>query len=294
MKQYLEWVVRHNRWVFGFCVLVTLFLGFQIKNLTIELDPDKNLPQDHPYIVTSNTVKKVFGSNFILAVGITATHGDIYQKPIIDTILSLTKEINRIPGINAYNSIGLGSKKAKNIKGNESGLSVKPMIDSNLDYKIKENQDLIRKAVASNPIYASVLVSADHQTTTINLEIDAETKQFDPIVSQIEELLKKYESEHVSFHLGGLPYFLSWLERYSSRMAVFFPIAILIIGILHYEAFRTHQGLILPLITAVFAVVWGLGMISLTGIPLDVFNATTPILILAVAAGHAVQILKRY
>lgn len=31
-----------------------------------------------------------------------------------------------------------------------------------------------------------------------------------------------------------------------------------------------------------------------SGIPLDVFNATTPILILAIAAGHAVQMLKRY
>ena len=30
------------------------------------------------------------------------------------------------------------------------------------------------------------------------------------------------------------------------------------------------------------------------GVPMDTFNATTPILILAVAAGHAVQILKRY
>ncbi|HXI20761.1 MAG TPA: outer membrane lipoprotein-sorting protein, partial [Gemmatimonadales bacterium] len=41
-------------------------------------------------------------------------------------------------------------------------------------------------------------------------------------------------------------------------------------------------------------VVWGLGAMGAAGVPMDVFNATTPILILAVAAGHAVQILKRY
>ena len=31
-----------------------------------------------------------------------------------------------------------------------------------------------------------------------------------------------------------------------------------------------------------------------SGIPMDVFNSATPILILAVATGHAVQMLKRY
>jgi len=36
------------------------------------------------------------------------------------------------------------------------------------------------------------------------------------------------------------------------------------------------------------------GLMGMLRIPLDPFNTTTPILILAVAAGHAVQILKRY
>jgi GAF domain-containing protein len=37
-----------------------------------------------------------------------------------------------------------------------------------------------------------------------------------------------------------------------------------------------------------------MGLMGWLGVPLDPFNTTTPILILAVAAGHAVQILKRY
>src|SRR5205823_2130574 len=55
-----------------------------------------------------------------------------------------------------------------------------------------------------------------------------------------------------------------------------------------------RQGFILPLVTAMFSVTWGLGFMGALGFPLDIFNAPTPILILAVAAGHAVQLLKRY
>ena len=77
-------------------------------------------------------------------------------------------------------------------------------------------------------------------------------------------------------------------------MVFLFPIAILILGLVLFEAFRTKQGLILPLVTACLAVAWGVGVMGASGIPMDVFNSATPILILAVATGHAVQMLKRY
>ncbi|MFH4117658.1 hypothetical protein WAI56_19555, partial [Acinetobacter baumannii] len=38
----------------------------------------------------------------------------------------------------------------------------------------------------------------------------------------------------------------------------------------------------------------GMGMMGLFKQPMDIFNSPTPILILAIAAGHAVQLLKRY
>jgi predicted RND superfamily exporter protein len=87
---------------------------------------------------------------------------------------------------------------------------------------------------------------------------------------------------------------LSQLSAYSSRMAYLFPIALLVIGLVHYDAFRTFQGLFLPLLTALLAVLWSLGLMGLLGVPLDPLNTTTAVLILAVAAGHAVQVLKRF
>ena len=93
---------------------------------------------------------------------------------------------------------------------------------------------------------------------------------------------------------SGAPVFFAQVERFAQRMGLLFPIALIIIGLIHFEAFRSIQGLVLPLVTAVLAVVWGLGIMGTANVPMDAFNATTPILILAVAAGHAVQILKRY
>ena len=77
-------------------------------------------------------------------------------------------------------------------------------------------------------------------------------------------------------------------------MAILLPVAVVVLALVLFQAFRSRQGLVLPLLTGILAVIWGVGTMGATGVPMDVFNATTPILILAVATGHAVQMLKRY
>src|SRR5258708_38558414 len=54
------------------------------------------------------------------------------------------------------------------------------------------------------------------------------------------------------------------------------------------------EALLLGLVSAFIAVIWAFSSRGLLKQPMEVFNATTPILILAIAAGHAVQVLKRY
>jgi predicted RND superfamily exporter protein len=110
----------------------------------------------------------------------------------------------------------------------------------------------------------------------------------------IEDVLARESDGTFTSHLSGPAIFVAWLARYSARMFLFFPLAFVVIGLVHYEAFRTLQAMFLPLLTAMLAMLWSLGLLGCLGVSLDPFNVTTPILILAVAAGHAVQMLKRF
>jgi predicted RND superfamily exporter protein len=64
--------------------------------------------------------------------------------------------------------------------------------------------------------------------------------------------------------------------------------------LVQFWSFRSVQGMLLPMVTGILSVLWSLGLMGLLGVHLDPLNTTTPILVLAVAAGHAIQILKRY
>ncbi len=115
------------------------------------------------------------------------------------------------------------------------------------------------------------------------------------ILCQLQDIIDRHLDEDHEIYLGGMPVVLTYFEADAWQMiVVLFPLAVLIIGILHYLAFRTWQGLVIPLVTSILAVIWAMGIMGMTGTPLDPWNSMTPILILAIAAGHSVQILKRY
>ncbi|MBI5192670.1 MAG: MMPL family transporter [Nitrospirae bacterium] len=115
------------------------------------------------------------------------------------------------------------------------------------------------------------------------------------IHKKILEIVDKYKDANTDIYVGGLPIALSFLEADSLRMTKYvYPLALIVIMIVLYFAFQSIQGMILPIVCALLSVVWAVGLMGVFKIALDPWNMMTPILILAVAAGHSVQILKRY
>src|SRR5574341_826390 len=110
----------------------------------------------------------------------------------------------------------------------------------------------------------------------------------------LQEATARVAGDDVDIHFGGLPIALSYLDADSKRIVYLFPIALVVMMGVLYWAFRSVQGVTLPLATALMSVVWALGLMGVFRIAMDPFNTMTPILIMAIAAGHAIQILKRY
>lgn len=292
MKRWIESVVKYRRAVLIATLLVTGFFISQLGGLSVIIDPDSTLPQSHPYIATGNEVEAIFGNKFTAVVGITAKQGDIFQKDILEKVKNITTGILNAEGVVKSNVMSLAARKAKDISGNAEGMVVRPLMEK--VPQTEEEMQQLRKAIGANPAYDNLLVSKDGKTTQIVAEFKRLPGGMKAVENSVREIVKPELDGSVEIAIGGLPVFLSQLEKYSERMGFLFPIAVLIIGLIHYEAFRTVQALILPLVTALISVIWAVGALALMKQPMDVFNASTPILILAIAAGHAVQILKRY
>lgn len=292
MKKYLEQIIQYRWLVIALTLLLTGLAIHQARNLRIIIDPNTMLPQNHPYIDTSNRVEKLFGSKDIAIIGITPKTGDVFQPEVLRKVQKVTTALMQSPGVIKENLLSLTARRAKNIIGTAEGMEVRPLIT--IIPETPQQMAALRQAIKNNPAYINSIISQDERTAVIVVPFKNGKGGFRGMMETANKALDSVRDDTVDIAIGGLPSFLSRIEIYSERMGILLPLAILLVGLILFEAFRSFQGMILPLITAILAVAWGVGTMGAVGVPMDVFNATTPILILAVAAGHAVQLLKRY
>jgi len=293
---------------------VTLFCLFQFRSLQTELDPKLILPQDHPYIQANNKIERLFGGGRVVVVGVVSKNGTVFTPETLAKIDRITEEIKKVPGVIPDNVLSIASRRIKHLKFNEQGFNVERLMPE--VPATQEQADAIRQRLFANPLYVGSLVSSDGSAAAIVIDIqEKETSRKKGEISEAEQavieekmvsdlaiydrlksIADREKDANTSIHLGGLPVALAFLEKDTTIMNWWvFPIAFFVIMLIHYLSFRTFQGMIIPPVTALLSVVWAMGLISLTGMRLDLWTkGLTPILIVAMAAGHSVQILRRF
>jgi len=294
LRSYAEKIVAIPITTILVVVGVTAALLSRMGSLQLDMDPNLWAPQTHPYIQATNELDRVFGGRNVTLIGIVPKHGDVYQPAVLGKIQRIQHAIEELPQAVRHNIISLGARKIKRINGTPDGMEVREMME-----KIPESAAEIaqlRAAVASLPIYIDSLVSRDGRAAAVvaDFKIDEVKPNYTAIMEQIRPIVDRERDSQVDIYLGGQPVMLFWFESHMMKMPLFFGAALLIVMLIQLWSFGSVQGMLLPTLTALLSVIWGLGLMGLLGAHMDPMNTTTPILVMAVAAGHAIQILKRY
>ena len=293
-ESYTKLVLRHRVATIVSVVVITVGLGWAATWLHVEVDPDKQGPQGHPYIEALNDLYRTFGDKNLVVVGLFPRDGRVFTPAFLSKIDEVTRRLSRVPGANPSLIRSLASPEVKDIRAADGGIEVRPVMGT--VPSTQEEAEAVRERISGNDDFVGTLVSYDGTAAVVqaSFELTPATPDYQALHQAIRKELDSAVDDSFDYRLSGLVIFLSELSALSGRMVFLFPIALLVIALMHYDAFRTAQGLMLPIVTAVLAVIWSVGLMGLFGISLDPLNTTTPILILAVAAGHAVQVLKRF
>lgn len=292
MKRYISFVVRHPVAVVVGVLLATAFLATQVRHVHLEIRRRAALPQHHKYVDIQNRITDLFGGEAAVVIGLVATSGDIYTPEMLGKVQRITQRLQKTRGIIETSLFSLSGPYVKAVlPGADNQMDVKPLLPEGT-LTAQTVADL-RRNVEDDRLFRGNLVSEDGTATVILAEFDDRITDV-AIADRIEAIVAPERDDTVIVALAGAPILRHWLTQYTRMIAVLFPVAVLVIGLIHYEAFRTMQAMLLPLVTALLSVFWALGIMGLSGEPMDTWSAITPVVILAVAAGHAVQILKRF
>ena len=294
LRRYVTSLVGRPKTVIAAVLAVTLILGFFMTRLRVMLDVDSQIPPGHPLVVVGQRVEKLFGGKYITVIGFYPSSGTVFTPKILAKVKRVTLAVEALPGVKKGTVLSLMSARVKDIHSTDEALEITP-----LSTKVPETEAEIatfREKVRANAFLTSLFVSDDGRATSVLVDFDDFEKAggAKDLCGKLEAIVGPEREADLEILPAGAATALHWLMVYVRRVALLFVLALSMIGYLHYRAFRTLQGMFVPLVTAIMGVIWALGLMGLIGAPMDPWNIMTPILILAIGAGHSVQILKRY
>jgi hydrophobe/amphiphile efflux-3 (HAE3) family protein len=284
-------VVERPRLTILLVLIVTGLLAAQLRHLRLEVKVSDEVPENHPYTRIDRRIQALFHAEQTSLLALRVRHGDIFNAATLARIQRMTEAVERLPGVVPSSVLSIAAERAKVLLPGPDGLQIVPLLQ-----RIPQDEAglrELRERTFSYPMYVGNLVTPDATGATILADF-GEKVSVKEATAALEEIAARERDANTEIYVGGQGPALAALQQATERMLPLFVVAILVIAVVHYEAFRTVQAVILPLATAALSVVWSMGLLGVLGFQVTPWTALTAILVLAVAAGHAVQILKRY
>ncbi|HTF33559.1 MAG TPA: MMPL family transporter [Myxococcota bacterium] len=291
MKRFAEFVVSRPRLVVGIMLLFTAVLATELRHVTTQVRLRDLMPRGHAYMAIDDRLSALFGAEqtSLLAIGVQS--GDVFTSDMLRRIQRLTEQVERLPGVIPSSVMSLASPRVKALTASSDGVRVAPLLEAIPEDPVQLRA--LRERVFSYPMYIGTLVTPDGRGALILADFSNDVS-VRATTDALEALAARERAPGIEIYVGGQSPALAALDDATRGIVPLVLLALVVIAVVHYEAFRTGQAVVLPLVTAILAVIWSTGLITILGIRITPWTAVTAILVLSVAAGHAVQILKRY
>ncbi len=266
--------------------LLTLLLGLQIRNLKIDADVLSSLPESDPDALLMRQIGQNFGGN---RMGIVILETDnIYRTEVIEHIGLITDSIERIDGVSSVSSLS----NIINIKGGDGGIEIGQLVDEYDLPDSKEDFDRLRGNIEANAMYKGSIVSEDETSCLIVFTL-SDDANVNTVAQAVIDRTTELNLPEKLYYIGS-PMLITYIAQLMKKdLSALLPIALVLIALILFVSFRTWNGVILPLTTAIISIVWTLGLMALLGFSMSMISNNIPMILLAVGSAYSIHVVNR-
>ncbi len=291
MDTYARFLVRHAWLVLLAVALATLGIGSGIGKLRTEFSVESSLPTNHPLVAIDRTIREQFGGRNTVIVLIVPRDGAVWRPAFLQVVQDATFAALRLEDVIAQNVVSLAAPGVRYVQDIDGRIEADPLMRD--VPQTPQAVAALRAKVESDPQLRGMVVTPDQHAAVLVLDF-WQSGDSDALFQRVRRMSEAFRDQAVDFYFAGEPVIRLTDVEQSREVAYRLPLTFVIIGIMLLLSFRNLQGMVIPMLTALLTTVWGLGWMGHTGVMIDTWNVATPILLVAIAAGHSAQMLKRY
>ena len=270
--------VSHPRLVVFFTVLLSLVALSQFPKVKIDTNPKNMLPATSDVRLWNDEVDRTFALyEDMMVVGVTHEAGVLNQESL-GKIFRITGEILKINGVaardvNTFSTI-------TNVTADGAMLKVAPLMPE--IPKNKTEIDSLKKELFENPLFVDHILSKDGKTAALSvpLEKGANGKE---IADKIREITRREGGPEKYFIAGDPVARDTFGAEMFKLMALFAPLAGLVMLLVRYWMFRDLFLSITLMMDAMISIVWSMGLLIALGFPIHIMSSMAPVFLMAIA-----------
>ena len=269
---------------------VTVWLSFEAsRGLSLRVLLEEMLPAErHNVQLVQKFVTQFGGANTTL-IAVRNTEGDIYDSEFLQRYSEIVEEIYYHPDAIRHLVQGLSLRKTKSVSGGGGRVEINAVMWPTIPQTDAEMERLRRDV---NEQYRGFLVS-DSQNAAMIVADFKEGTDHEALVGFIDDLRDSHADSGIEIHAAGRPLLLGLIYQELGDVALIFGLSLAAIIVLLFLYFRAMVGVVVPVVAASVATVWGLGVMGLVQYNLDPLLVLLPAFVFAIVLSHSVQFVSR-
>ena len=292
MKSWAERLYDYRLHASILVILITAFFAWEVKHLDISTRFSDLYPRNHSYIQTFEKYP-AFGSPFTVSLVIEAKNGTIYNSKTLQKIQEATRLVDLIPGVDHDQILSIAARKVKHVEATIGGIQATNLLVGPVPNNPEEIAKL-REKVRSTGGVVGTLVSFKEDAALVQATFIERLTDFDVIFKSVNDIIAKLQDADHEIHAAGQPMLTGWVYNYQKEMYFIFALGLLAMGFFLVLHFRNIAGVVTPLVVGIVSAIWGFGFAGLLGYNLDPLIIVVPVLLVARALSHSVQMCERY
>ena len=286
MEKLASAIIKFKWFIIIAVIGLTVFLGSQLKNITINADIIGSLPDNDPVAKLYKNIGSKYGGNDMGMIVLEAD--DIFKTEVLEHVKQITDSLRITEGISTVTSL----TDIIDIKNVDGGIEIGKLID---EYDLPDTEtelDSLKNYVFSKDMYKGSIISDDGTATLIAFTLleGVDKQAIGKNIKNIVDALNLPEK----VYYGGVPIMLSDISNLIiSDIVWLFPIVFILIALVLFLSFKSARGVVLPLLTAGIAVIWTIGLMVLLGYELNMISSCIPVILLAVGTAYTIHVLNR-
>ena len=290
VSRFAEFVSRRAGTILIFLLVISAIPAyFAFKGLSLNVILEEMLPEGANNVELFERFGSQFGGANTTIIEVKNKQGDIYSRNFLDKYKKIADDIYYRPDTYRYLSQSLVLRKTKAITGHGGSVEIRSVLWPDLP-DTEEEMQTFRRVVNSQ--YRGFLVSNDQSSAMIIADFKDDA-DFEKVLGFFDDMRANMEDETLSINVVGRPILLGKIYRSLDSVYRILILSFLIVAVILFLYFRTWVGVLVPLLSASFATIWGLGVMGFLNYNLDPLLILLPAFIFAIVLSHAVQLTTR-